>query len=383
MSEKYYIEFVVKASSWEEVVRIFADELGIEKEKRNTSDRDISGLFVVRISLDKDQLTQEFYEKMRNSSKLAIVDDSYSETFRETVLKEVAAVEVHLRKLLLLVNDVINDYYDYFSKTLAKDIAKKSEVVTSGDINAITSYLTLEEILAILGSDISTWNNKALTANDLLQLLEHADIQTIKKDLKKKIKTGIVWDSISKHILDGNTSWGDIKEDLYRLKEIRNKAAHFRVLTIADVKTAKSLSRSILTKTKKKQTISLVDLSRLRAETFKQFHDALYGAQGILAGLNKMSVDTAAFSKSFQSSIAASQALINATRPSITAAQVMAEAFKPSITASRVISELLAPYLYSNNPISQIPMERRVQSGKQQEENSTSDMKKDGKSDDK
>ena len=124
-----------------------------------------------------------------------------------------------------------------------------------------------------------------MTANELLELLEFGlNIAEIKKALKKKIKKNIVWDQISKHVLETKTGWDNIKEDLERLKSLRNKAAHFRVVTEKDLTEARKLSNTIIRKTKKRPRISSKDIAKLKDVTYP-LAETLYSARETLAAL--------------------------------------------------------------------------------------------------
>ena len=275
-TEMLKIELLVKAQSWDEVIKLFKDELYIEKGKQNNSDRDIDGLFLVQVELEVTSLTVDFFEKIKKSKNFSIVSNPQDNERRDQILREVYIVETHFRKLLLHVSDIVENYYDCFAKAkMAKDFAKKKEVIMEGEIDPITSRLTFDEIIGIMELDLS-WGHKNLTASDLLGLFELAkDTDDIKGILKDKIKVNTVWDNISKSVLSREIKWEDIAEDIHRIKQLRNRAAHFNVLTEDDQVSAHKLASSILRRTKKKETLSQGDIEELRKVLYPQFSEAI------------------------------------------------------------------------------------------------------------
>lgn len=291
----YQFEFLVKARTWEEVVQIFKAELGIDKQKQNASDRDINGLFFVQVSIDNGQINEEFFNSIRISSTLAIVKNPLDALIRNAVMNEAYAVETQMRKLLLHVSDLVEGYYEYFAKTLAKDFAKKQDVISKDDLNPITSYLTFDEIIVILGLDLTSWDGQDLTANHLLELIQsEKDIDGIKKKLKNKIQKNTVWDRISDNVLEKKVPWDEIRKELNELKNLRNKAAHFQTLTQKDLVNAKKLSKTILETSKKRSSLSARDFEKLRRATYPQFAEALSSASRtaeILAAYQRRLID--------------------------------------------------------------------------------------------
>lgn len=294
--KEYEFEFIVQAQNWDEVVQIFNDELGIEKKKRNSSDRDIDGYFLVSFLLDQKQINNDFYTTVRESDKIAIVSDERSEEYRYSILREVEAVEAHLRKLLIHVSDIVDDYYKYFDKTtLAKKFVTGTKIVAKGEIDPLTSHLMLDEMMTILNTDLSSWDKRQISANDMLEILESGnDLQIIKSKLKKRIKRDIVWNHISKNLLQNNTAWEDIALQLDSLKRLRNKAAHFRTCSEKDSVTARKLSSEIIKLTHKRSQIATNDLKKLRDATYPGFSKVFSNANRfaeILAAYQRRLID--------------------------------------------------------------------------------------------
>ncbi|HVX58112.1 MAG TPA: hypothetical protein VG964_00055 [Candidatus Saccharimonadales bacterium] len=323
--QKYRLEFIVKATTWEDVVQLFKDELGIDTGKKDASDRDMEGLFLVQVYMNDDKIDGSFYSKVNKSENIAIIRDPKGVAIRNEILDHVSTVEHHLRKLLLHVSDIVEGYYDYFQNTYAKDFTKNSEIIKSDDPNPITSYLGIEDIIGIFDLDLSSWDGRQIKSTDLLELLEDCnDLQTLKKKLRKKIKKVTLWDHISKHVLQSNYSWDEIKEELGKLRKIRNKAAHFRVVTNKDLHSTKALSKSIIEKTKKKETVQPKDIQKLRQGTYKQFSEALYGTRRLAETIAKMQHDAELSMKLVQPQLIATQAYMDALGPQILQAHELA-----------------------------------------------------------
>jgi len=266
------IEFLVKAKGWQEVVKIFKDELNIFKGKQNINDREIDGLYIVKVDIKIIELSEDFYKKVKKSKNIAIISSSLDKKLRNGILTEVYKVETHLRKLLLNVSDLVENFYDCFKKTYAKELAKKEDLIMNTDINPITSHLTFEDIKAILEIDLS-WNHKSMTVNQLLVVMSQKDQEDMKNFIEAKIKKNTVWDEISKNVLQNEIEWSKVEGKIANLKELRNKAAHFNVLTDTDLSSAKELSKQIINRTKTKGDISSEDLLKLRNAISHNYKD--------------------------------------------------------------------------------------------------------------
>lgn len=273
MPPRYRLEFLVKAASWEDVVRIFKSELDISNDKRDASDRDMKGTFLVHVDIESDKLDRSFYQTIMQSELVALSYDPSNKKIRDDILDHVSIVEHNLRKLLLNISDVVEDYFKYFDKTLAKDFSNSGTLVKAGYTDPITSYLTLDEAINILSLDLSSWSNRKLSADDLLELVQECEtIDDIKDVLKKRLATNTIWDQIDKYILKKGTNWEDLRADLDKLKKIRNKAAHFRVVTQSDLIDIKKLAKTITTRTQKSAaptTTDLVGLQKIISEQLK------------------------------------------------------------------------------------------------------------------
>jgi len=271
------IEFLVKAKNWQEVVAIFRDELKINKGKRNNSDRDIDGFFIVKVEIELAKLDDDFYKKVKASSKLAIISNPFDNSLRNAIMKEVYKAECHLKRLLLNVSDLVENYFEYFKKPYVQEFSSQKDLIIKSQIDPATSHLALEDLIVIFGTDLS-WQNKTISPSQLLEILSIEDRQKATGLLKEKLRSNTVWDEISKNLLKTKCKWNEIDGDIKKLKTIRNKAAHFNVLTKNDLVLVKEVTKGILTKTQTKTNISQADLVQLRnafAHNYKELFFAL------------------------------------------------------------------------------------------------------------
>jgi len=290
MEKSYKFEFLVKAENWEEVVQIFKDQLGIDKNKQDSSVRDMNGLFLVQVKLAENQINKDFYSAVRSSDVLAITDSPLCAKERYEILEETYRVETKLRKLLIHISDVAEEYYDFFLKSpYTKTFAKKNSLIPSDDLDPVTSHLTFGDMLNILSINLS-WKSRTLTTEDLLHLLnDQLEIRDVRNKLKTKMKDNLVWDIVCKYVLKRQVPWGEIREDFQRLKRLRDKAAHFQIVTEKDTIEARVLTKRIMNKLDQKD-ISLSDFMKLR--------EATYPLADLLSSFNQASGVVNSFQKS-------------------------------------------------------------------------------------
>lgn len=246
------LEMLVVANDWKDVIAKMSS-VGVSN-KIPVSRRHIDGLFVIEVKMLPVDLIDEFYERIKTHPDISIIKDPVSLRRSEEVLKEIYEVETELRKLLLHVYDLVEVFYDMFSKTqVAKNFAKHKRINEVNQIDPLTSRLMFGEMIDILRFDLS-WTKRDLSADDLLTLLEDAtDLRQVRNALRKKLQPQRVWDVISGKVLNTPVEWHSIQEDMILLKDFRNRAAHFQVITPGEknnlIKKARSL-RSRLTKQK-------------------------------------------------------------------------------------------------------------------------------------
>ncbi|MBF1030607.1 MAG: hypothetical protein HXL03_00495 [Candidatus Nanosynbacter sp.] len=223
------IVLVIKAQTSGEVQDIL-DRIGINKDSSDKCEAISEQLFLVTIKRSK-QIDPQIYVKINENLKIGILSDSSSRKRAEEVFKAVYEVEIQLRKLLLYLPDLIEAYYDillqhgkYLDKCKSKDT--ENNLIFKKNLDTLVSYLTLGEIIEILGYDFS-WYSHQLTANDLNELLNNSSsFDDFKAKFGEKCKAIIIWDVIAKEILQKDISWKDMKIKLNKLKEYRDAAAH-------------------------------------------------------------------------------------------------------------------------------------------------------------
>lgn len=241
----YRLEFLVEANTWSEVVKIFKSDLGIDNEKQNVKDFQTNNTFLVHVNMKNSVISEEFYKKIAKSRQIALVYDPKGADIRNNIMDIVVLVEHNLRIILLNINEVVDDYFRYFKNTYAKDFAKDKSLIKAKDLNPLTSYLTLGDIIQVLSADTSL-SNKNLTVEDVISILKDcSNINDVKHELSERVKPCTIWDQIDKHILKKGIKWEEVKGDLGKLEKIRNKAAHFRVVTESDLKDVRKSANSI------------------------------------------------------------------------------------------------------------------------------------------
>ena len=223
------IVLVVKAQTSGEAQDIL-DRIGIKKDSSDKFEAMSEKLFLVTIKRSK-QIDPQIYVKINENLKIGILSDSSSRKRAEEVFKAVYEVEIQLRKLLLYLPDLVETYYDillqhgkYLDKCKSKDT--ENNLIFKKNLDTLVSYLTLGEIIEILGYDFS-WSSRQLTASDLNELLSSSSsFDDLKTKFSEKCKAIIIWDVIAKEILQKDISWKDMKNKLNELKEYRDAAAH-------------------------------------------------------------------------------------------------------------------------------------------------------------
>ena len=165
----------------------------------------------MHVNIKDSVISKEFYKKVAKSRQIALVYDPKGVDIRNKIMDTVDLVEHNLRIILLNINEVIDDYFRYFKNTYAKDFAKGKNLIKIDDLNPLTSYLTLGDVIQVLSADISL-NNKNLTAEDMMSIFkDHSDINDVKHELSERVKPCTVWDQIDKHILKKRHKMGGYK----------------------------------------------------------------------------------------------------------------------------------------------------------------------------
>lgn len=220
-------------------------------------------LFIAHVTFDKE-LSDEIYENITNNKCVSIVSDTSSQKRGEEVSQSLYLVESHLRNLLLHMPDLAGTYLDIIA---AKATHYRGSAVISKTKSAdvITSQLTLGQITEVFESNTSKDSNETLTWRKLLDVLDgSSDLVTLKKRIENEIKPVTIWDVISEHVLKKPIELADITAKLARLRSIRDTAAHYRIVTPKELRTALFLSKSLISELQIKQ-LTIADQAALHA----------------------------------------------------------------------------------------------------------------------
>lgn len=247
------IALMVNAESLDRVKAILAYVLDIKSHK-STTVREIKGFYVVEVEVDDVNL-DDFYKRILGSQEIAIVADPGSFKICSQVAEEIYPVETQLRRLLLHVSDLVATFYDILKDTskFAKPMAERHEIINDKQLDPLTSKLTLGEMIEILKFNLSQ-RNEPLTMGKFEELLENSkDLKSLQDKVVMDNEDKLIWDIISEHVLDKSVPWSSIASALNKLKSLRDKAAHFNILTKVDLEEAKKQAKHIMENVKEKK----------------------------------------------------------------------------------------------------------------------------------
>lgn len=217
------------------------DDIGLS----NDDIKDIGSMFIAKITFN-EELTDDIYEKINDSNTVSIVRDSSSQKRGEKVSKNLYLVESHLRRLLLFIPDIAKTYLDIIAQN-AIHYKGEAQISKKKSMDTLTSQLTLGQIIDVFGYNTSADSNEALTRNKLINLLgDVTDLKELKEKIENEITPVSIWDVISEHVLKKPIELTQISSKLFKLKAIRDTAAHYRIITPKDVKDALFLSKSLI-----------------------------------------------------------------------------------------------------------------------------------------
>lgn len=279
------IVLVVKAQTSGEAQDIL-DGVGLKKDSSDKFEAISEQLFLVTIKRSK-QIDPQIYVKINENLKIGILSDSSSRKRAEEVFKAIYEVEIQLRKLLLYLPDLVETYYDILlqhGKYLDKCKSKNTEnnLIFKNNLETLVSYLTLGEIIEILGYDFS-WSSRQLTISDLNELLSSSSsFDDLKTKFSEKCKAIIIWGVIVKEILQKDISWKDMKIKLNELKEYRDAAAHHNHFIEKKKESAIKLAEEIKKDIKLPAKLSLSPEQQAQLQILnKQIVDSLKNIQNI------------------------------------------------------------------------------------------------------
>lgn len=273
----YKIRFLVATKSWEQVKKVFRDDLEITKDKKDDSVVPIRDHFVVEVELSESDLTDNFYQKVVSSKCITILSDEFSQKNARQMLEMIVSVELKLRELAVYAYDLAATYKQIMNTKHkdAKQLLTNNQLVGENVSDPLISFLDFGELIDFLGRTGNQVDESNL-ADDTARLIESsASFDEFKKKYTQKFKKLTVWEIISDAILETKTEWSTIKHDLEKLKDTRNTALHHRVLTPAKTAEAKvitkRLARQFTTKAPKKNSFENMDA------VFESWNTALKG----------------------------------------------------------------------------------------------------------
>lgn len=275
------LEIIVSAKDWNEAKDKLAS-VGID-EKTKITRRNINGLFMVMAQPQRKILTDEFYELIKEHKDISILTDTASWERNQEILDEIYKVEAELRKLLLHIYDLVEAFYEMFAKTqYAKKLANNKAITLPNHLDPITSRLMLGEMIEILDFDLS-WAKHDISAENLVDLLQDVDdIAGFRSKIEEKMKAKRPWTIISEVVLSEPVLWDEVRPVLYELKEYRNKAAHFQVVTETEKEHAVASAKDIyskITKQKPASSARVIELGIITEGFTRQLLDISASAQ--------------------------------------------------------------------------------------------------------
>lgn len=260
---QHKVRFLVKADSWETVKTLFREELGIIKDKRDESVTSIRDHFVVEVRLSSKELNDDFYQAVQRCDAFTITFDELSLKRGQDINEMIAPVELQLRELAIYAHDLAATYYNELKNVKsieAKRLARSSQMLSGGVLDPLPSFLDFGELIAFLGKTGNEIDESNL-ADDTARLIEtSADFDEFKKVFAQKFKKLTIWEMIAGVTIRSPYSWSELEADLNTLKDIRNAAAHFRIVKPKDVNAVQIICKKLEEKLqhKKKPTVQQI-----------------------------------------------------------------------------------------------------------------------------
>ncbi len=228
----YKVRFLISTSSWTQVKKIFSDNLGITKDKKDDSVIPMRDHYVVEVEMRKDELTDEFYDKVKDSNNVTILSDEYSLENAEKIMGVIAPIELQLRELSVYAYDLAARYKEIIraKHKTAKRLIAENKLVANDTYDPLLAFLDFGELIDFLGKTGNQIDDSNL-ADDTARLMENsATFDDFKRAFTQKFKKQTVWDIIAGAALKNPVDWHDLEQELLALKDIRNIALHHRVL---------------------------------------------------------------------------------------------------------------------------------------------------------
>lgn len=244
----FKVRFLVSTKSWDEVKKVFKNDLGITKDKKDDSVVPIRDHFVVEVTLPETELSDDFYEKVAKSKHITILLDESSQERSKEVLTHIAAVELKLRELAVYAYDLAATYKDIMNikHKDAKSLVSKNQLVDENVIDPLVAFFDFGELIEFLNKTGNLVDETNI-ADDTARLMElSTNFDDFKRKYAQKFKKLTVWEIISNAVLVSDIEWQTIKDDLDVLKGIRNTALHHRVLTPSKLNDARTITSGLM-----------------------------------------------------------------------------------------------------------------------------------------
>lgn len=302
-TQTYRVRFLASTDSWDHVKKIFRDDLGITKDKKDDSVMSMRDHYIVEIEMFQQELNDEFYDKVRISKCITIISDEYSSENAKKIFDLVTPVELQLRELAVYAYDLAATYKEIMKSKhpIARQLITKNKLVSEDTIDPLLSFLDFGELIDFLGRTGNQINDSNLSG-DAVQLLESSGtFESFKTAFIKKFKQLTVWDIISEAVLADKASWSNVEQDLYKLKDIRNSAVHYRVILPSEVDGAKMISKRLLGRFDRKRIPVAKRITELDS-VFDSWNTALRGYTSSQKAMEKLvsNVGTDALARIFE-----------------------------------------------------------------------------------
>lgn len=297
MGKQYSIEFAVESSSELKAMdRLKA--LGITnapEAKLSDLDRQ-ADLYIVKVSADESELSDETYKKLLEAKDMFILSDELSEKRAQEIIKLTAPVEQQLKKLLICVLPETEKVLGHIIETHQKHKSTFQPTSRVEWCQKISDF-SFGGLPKVLEEDIAELAKKQLLSSEgLLSLIVSAkDFNALKEELVELSKPKTVWDSVCT-MLEKPAKYGHVSGALIDLCNARNEAAHLNTITAKRLKEVKKSQKHVMScigKTKSNYQDDLQESMKIFAKSMKSLMESAVKIDpSIFQGYQKMITET-------------------------------------------------------------------------------------------
>ena len=270
--DTYELEFAIDAESELRALNILADVFGENIKQIPLSEfakRD--SLIFITHSFTIEELSDENYRRLLENKKvILIIKDELSVERAAKLLKVCIPVETALKRLMIYV-------WSKIVTVLKGKHDKKAKIEICTKINE----LYLGELLKLLEEDLSSTKREGLFVNDgniLFEIINNSEnFADFKQKLAPYTTPKTVWEQVN-IMLKSPTKYSHISEQLSKLKELRDMAAHHHIILQKDLKNAEKYSEHVLSiignvrnDYYEKLSKSIQALTKTMEESFRKF----------------------------------------------------------------------------------------------------------------